>query len=257
MGYSKLFKSRYSVLWLLIPLIALVSIQFLGVAQGNIIEIDDEVKGQNVEKNEDDYREIISETNLNALYLFSTSGISSYYAHKFHKRRTSSGERFDMFENTAAHRKLPFGTILKVTNLANGKSTLVRINDRGPHIQRRLLDLSYASAKEIEGLGLAKVKIEGFLRGKHNIAGKMNKKYYYAYSLFNEPACIPIEIVSKIDSSDNFQEIYEKLKSISNFPYNQNVYLVVDADKNPADAENKYYLARVGTIKQDKNLSRL
>lgn len=256
MGYSRIFKNRYNYLWLLIPLIAIVSIQFLGVAQGSTVEIDDEYETEQRE-NIDNYKNLIAQTNLNSFYLFSTTGISSHYAHQFHKRRTASGERFDMFSNTAAHRKLPFGTILKVTNLENGKATLVRINDRGPHIKRRILDLSYSSAKEIDGLGLAKVKIEGFLRGKHNISGKFNKRYFYAYSLKNEPVCVPADIVIAIDSSEDFQVIYEKLKSIASLPYNENIYLLVDADKDPMAEEAKYYIARIGRIRPDRNLSRL
>lgn len=257
MGNSKLFKNNYSFLWFLLPLIAMVSIHFLGVAQGNEIGSDENEKIENTQNDNDNFKDLIEKTNLNSYYLFSTSGISSHYAHAFHKRRTSSGERFDMFENTAAHRSLPFGTILKVTNLSNGKTTLVKINDRGPHIKRRILDLSYASAKEIDGLGLARVKVEGFLQGKHNIFGKFKKRYFYAYSLTNDPVCIPADIVLAIDSSNDFQEIYEKLKSIANTTINENVYLLVDADNISPLADTRYYLARVGRIRPDKNLSSL
>lgn len=76
-------------------------------------------------------------------------GQASYYAKKFHGRKTACGERFDMHALTAAHRKLPFGTILKVTNLSNDKSVLVRVTDRGPFIRKRIVDLSYAAAKAL------------------------------------------------------------------------------------------------------------
>ena len=69
-------------------------------------------------------------------------GIASYYAAKFHGRRTASGERFDSKVLTAAHLTLPFGTLLKVTNLRNMKSVIVRVNDRGPHVRGRIVDLS-------------------------------------------------------------------------------------------------------------------
>ncbi|MBN2035643.1 MAG: septal ring lytic transglycosylase RlpA family protein [Chitinispirillaceae bacterium] len=94
--------------------------------------------------------------------LFRQTGTASYYARKFHGRRTASGERHDMKDFTAAHRKLPFGTRLKVTNLANGKSVIVRVNDRGPHTKKRIIDLSYAAARNIGLLkqGIAKVVIE-------------------------------------------------------------------------------------------------
>lgn len=86
-------------------------------------------------------------------------GIASYYAKKFHGRRTASGEIFDMYKLTAAHRTLPFGTRVLVTNLTNGKSVVVKINDRGPFIKGRIIDLSYEAARRIGITGIAKVKL--------------------------------------------------------------------------------------------------
>jgi rare lipoprotein A len=89
-------------------------------------------------------------------------GYSSYYADKFHGRKTANGETFNMHDYTAAHRSLPFGTIILVTNLENGKNVKVRINDRGPYVKGRILDLSLQAAKDI-GLiktGVAKVNIK-------------------------------------------------------------------------------------------------
>ena len=77
------------------------------------------------------------------------SGEASWYGPKFHGRRTANGEVFDMYEISAAHRTLPFGTRVRVENLQNGRSLVVRINDRGPFIDGRILDLSYAAAQEI------------------------------------------------------------------------------------------------------------
>ena len=74
-------------------------------------------------------------------------GIASWYGPRFHGRRTASGERYDMNAFTAAHRTLPFGTLVKVTSLVNGKTVEVRINDRGPHIRKRVIDLSREAAK--------------------------------------------------------------------------------------------------------------
>ena len=89
-------------------------------------------------------------------------GYSSYYADKFHGRKTANGEIFNMHDYTAAHRNLPFGTVLLVTNLENGKKVKVRVNDRGPYVAGRILDLSLQAAKDI-GLiktGVAKVNIK-------------------------------------------------------------------------------------------------
>ena len=89
-------------------------------------------------------------------------GIASYYGDAFHGKKTASGEVFDQWKLTCAHRDLPFGTRLKVTNLENKKSVIVRVNDRGPWVSGRIVDLSYAAAKKIGMVtqGLTKVRIE-------------------------------------------------------------------------------------------------
>ena len=89
-------------------------------------------------------------------------GKASYYGDKFHGRPTASGELYDRNKLTAAHRTLPFGTRCRVTNLVNGKSVIVRVNDRGPHVEGRVIDLSYKAAEQI-GLvraGIVDVKVE-------------------------------------------------------------------------------------------------
>ncbi len=89
-------------------------------------------------------------------------GMASYYADEFHGRPTSSGQPFDMNALTAAHRTLPLGTIARVTNIENGRSVVLLVNDRGPFAKGRVIDLSKAAAERI-GLvekGTALVKIE-------------------------------------------------------------------------------------------------
>ncbi len=88
--------------------------------------------------------------------------MASFYGREFNGRKTASGERFDKNALTAAHRTLPFGTMLRVTNLANGKSTVVRVNDRGPFKRQRIIDLSPAAARAIglDVAGTTKVRIE-------------------------------------------------------------------------------------------------
>lgn len=89
-------------------------------------------------------------------------GTASWYGPRFHGRQTASGDRFDQNAMTAAHKKLPLGTIARVTNLTNGRQVIVEINDRGPYAGRRVIDLSRAAARELEmtGQGLAKVRID-------------------------------------------------------------------------------------------------
>ena len=93
---------------------------------------------------------------------FSEEGVASWYGKKFHGRRTSSGEPYDMYTLTAAHTSLPLPTYVQVTNLDNGKSVIVRVNDRGPFAHDRIIDLSYAAAERIDMLdaGTAPVRIE-------------------------------------------------------------------------------------------------
>ena len=100
------------------------------------------------------------------------TGMASYYANKFNGRKTASGERYRSKKLTAAHRTLPFGTMVKVTNLKNGKSVVVKINDRGPYAKGRIIDLSGAAAKQIAMVsdGVVKVRVE--LTGKTAPIGK-------------------------------------------------------------------------------------
>lgn len=106
-----------------------------------------------------------------ALALFTTGcsqrsdllvGNGSWYGEKYHGRTTANGERYDMYAMTAAHKTLPFGTIVKVTNLKNNRSVIVRINDRGPFIKGRIIDLSYMAAKKLGYIndGVVKLKLQ-------------------------------------------------------------------------------------------------
>lgn len=89
-------------------------------------------------------------------------GLASFYADSLHGRKTASGETYDKRADTAAHRTLAFGTKVKVTNLDNGKSVRVRINDRGPHVEDRIIDLSGSAARKlgIVEAGTARVRLE-------------------------------------------------------------------------------------------------
>jgi len=80
---------------------------------------------------------------------FKENGVASWYGRKFNKKHTSSGERFNMYKLTAAHKTLPLSTYVQVTNLTNGKRVVVRVNDRGPFVSNRIIDLSYAAAKKL------------------------------------------------------------------------------------------------------------
>lgn len=101
-------------------------------------------------------------TSFGFVYCQVQTGKASFYADKFEGRATASGEKYKHSKLTAAHRTLPFGTLVKVTNLSNNRSVEVRINDRGPFVKGRIIDLSRAAAKQLEfvNAGLANVKLE-------------------------------------------------------------------------------------------------
>lgn len=110
---------------------------------------------------------------------FTQIGKASWYGDKEHNRKTASGERFDKNAYTAAHKTLPFGTVVRVTNLENGRDVVVRINDRGPFIRGRIIDLSYGSAKSVNliRMGVAKVKIEVISSPSKRNVGYFNPLY--------------------------------------------------------------------------------
>ena len=131
---------------------------------------------------------LLTSFNLFGAELYKTGVTASYYAEDFHGKKTSNGERFNMNDLTCAHKSLPFNTILKVTNLANGKSVQVRVNDRGPIVLNREIDLSKAAAVKlgIIGSGTTKVKLEIVKKGANTkisqqtaaSATKIMKKLY-------------------------------------------------------------------------------
>jgi len=109
---------------------------------------------QEVEVTDNPIADIVDETEIGG-------GMASYYGNELAGNRTASGERFDPAQLTAAHRSLPFGSLVRVTNTSNGDSVVVRINDRGPFTHRRVIDVSTAAAREIgmHRSGTARVKL--------------------------------------------------------------------------------------------------
>ncbi len=96
-------------------------------------------------------------------------GLASWYGREFHGRRTASGEIYNMYAFTAAHKSLPMGTYVKVKNLKNGREVIVRINDRGPYVPGRIIDLSYAAAKAIGMIGEGVVPVELTVLGNYPV----------------------------------------------------------------------------------------
>jgi len=98
--------------------------------------------------------------------IVSETGKASFYGNEFDGKKTANGETFHQSQFTAAHKHLPFGTMVKVTNLVNNKSVIVRINDRGPYAAGRIIDLSKAAAKQIDMIAAGVVKVEILYRKK-------------------------------------------------------------------------------------------
>lgn len=115
-------------------------------------------------------------------------GVASWYGNDFHGKATSNGERYDMYGLTAAHKLLPFGTMLRVINLDNGKEVTVRVNDRGPFVKDRIIDLTYTGAERIGmlGTGTARVRLEtfGFVPGMQN--NELTGRFYVQIGAFSQ-----------------------------------------------------------------------
>lgn len=121
---------------------------------------------------------------------FREEGIASWYGKDFHGKQTANGERYDMYGLTAAHKLLPFGTMVRVTSKVNGKSVVVRVNDRGPFVDNRVIDLTYSGARDLDmlGSGTAPVIVEtiGAVKGLHE--GRLEGRFYVQVGAFSVEA---------------------------------------------------------------------
>lgn len=180
----------------------------------------------------DDNSEIVEIPEGN--YEFFQSGTASWYGKKFHGRPTASGEIFDMYKISAAHKTIPLGTYILVVNKMNGKKIKVKVNDRGPFVKGRVLDLSYAAAKKLgySELGLTEVDIYvyekignecysiqlGAFEEKsraYNLSKKLNKKYNEKFYVVSEGDYFKV-LCGKFTSrkkAENFQESNWELES--------------------------------------------
>ena len=163
------------------------------------------------------------------------TGYASWYGGKFHGRQTANGEIFDTYKLTAAHQTLPFDTIVKVVNLENGKSTVVRINDRGPFAGNRIIDLSFAAAREIGMIetGIVRVRLE-------IIEGSADKAESYVYKIQ----------IAAYSSEANAEAAYKKLVNAGfkpDYERSGGIIRVVLADIEGEDIEKtKKELHRAG-----------
>ncbi len=172
---------------------------------------------------------------------FVQEGVASWYGPGFQGRKTANGERFNTNELTAAHKTLPFNTLVKVTNLSNGVSTVVRINDRGPFVRGRIIDLSNAAKNEIQMGGLASVKLELYDPLEEEVEEETVEQENFAPINFFEdvfPSTSKIFVAWLKDSTGNGDLTDDQLDQIFNSSKVRIKVLTDDA----ADANSKMYL---------------
>jgi rare lipoprotein A len=152
---------------------------------------------------------------------FTQTGYASWYGKKFHGHRTSNGETYDMYKMSAAHKTLPIPTYVRVTNLENGLSTVVRVNDRGPFHDNRIIDLSYAAATKLGYVnkGTAKVKIEALQPGQNYQVAEAN----------SQPAPLPAEPVTQAIKTTVVIKPASETHNEDNYHLPGNTYLQVAA----------------------------
>jgi rare lipoprotein A len=165
-------------------------------------------------------------------------GTASWYGPGFHGKKTSSGEVFDMHGFTAAHRTMPFGTTLKVKNRENGRWVRVKVNDRGPFVRGRILDLSYGAAKELDmiGTGTALVEIQVVGRAEDNVRPAREK----------EETGYTVQVGAFIQE-ENALKLREQLQRRY-----QPVYIRI-----AETSERRYYRVRVGRLPTEEQADRL
>ena len=140
------------------------------------------------------------------------TGQASFYGGQFHGRPTASGEVYDMEKMTAAHKTLPFGTMIRVTNTNNGKSVVVKVNDRGPFVDSRIVDLSFGAAKEIEMVndGVVDVTLE-LVQKDLAPTPTVNNSFFHIEISRLKPAGYGVQIMS-FAQTDNYVTFVEQLQ---------------------------------------------
>jgi len=168
---------------------------------------------------------------MTSLKPYTATGYATWYGKKYHGNKTSIGEVYDMYKMTAAHKTLPLPCYVKVTNLKNDKTVIVRVNDRGPFVKDRVIDLSYAAANRLEIIekGSELVKVELIDLDEKVKVSKINKQIYIQAGLFSDEknannlinkikklGTVTNENIKKIKNEDQFQVLIGPFK---NLPY--------------------------------------
>ena len=165
-------------------------------------------------------------------------GMASWYGPGFHGNRTSNGEVFDMHGFTAAHRTMPFGTMLKVKNRENGRWAQVKINDRGPFIRGRILDLSYGAAKALDMIGTGTALVEIRVVGREENEARFDRA--------GGGRGYTVQVGAFIEQ-ENALKLKEQLER-----HYQPVYIIV-----AETSDQRYYRVRVGRLRTENQANRL
>ncbi|MCX7908094.1 MAG: septal ring lytic transglycosylase RlpA family protein [Ignavibacteria bacterium] len=196
----------------------------------------------------------IEDYDISEFFYYKQEGKSSWYGKRFHKRKTASGEIFDMNKFSAAHRFLPFGTIARVKNTENDKVILVKINDRGPFVFSKIIDLSYYSAEVLGSLGNSNVVIEALIpQEKTEI--ELSEPYFFGISYEYPLVCLPqskIEIIKEFNSFDEAISYYDFIQNnLDNFYY---IFVPINQTyKNIYNYSERYFIGRYQNRLVEKN----
>lgn len=181
---------------------------------------------------------------------YKKKGTASWYGRKFHGRRTSSGEPYDMFAMTAAHKSLPLPTYAKVKNLSNGKEIIVKINDRGPFVDDRLIDLSYTAAKKlgVYDTGTAKVLVtvidpKEYKKYRH----KKSAKIVASKASYQKPLYVQLGAFKNKNNADKIASNAQALERI-----NKSLVKIISPQKF-----STLYKVKVGPLKTMKEAKQL
>lgn len=177
------------------------------------------------------------------------SGVASWYGEKFHGHRTSNGEIFDMYKASAAHKSLPIPSFLRVTNLANNRSLIVRVNDRGPFHGDRIVDLSYAAALKLgfADRGTARVMLEAVTAsGPQLDRGRSVASAGQTLTLAPAGTYLQIGAYSSLGAA---QQVQHQLRDLTSFP--------VFIRSVQTGSDRTLYRVRVGPLEDDREIQRL
>jgi rare lipoprotein A len=181
-------------------------------------------------------------------------GGSSYYGKRFHNRRTSSGQRFDMNKFTAASRNLPFGTIVRVTNLNSNKTSLAIINDRGPFIRKRIIDISSRIAKEIGSTGIPPVRISSITNVNHPDSSYFSGRYI-AFPLLSDVQLADYIDINFMKQMTDFSEAVELIHTLQEMNPNVPYCLAVSANEYFSTRfERTYYVGILLHVMKSESL---